>query len=332
MVTVPVLTSDRRVWNLPEVLISIVHAMSCNQDITINLQAEGPDFDSLELTEPILQACELYSYDPKRITLFTANLMQSHNCFAVQKFFAHHLADNALEYDTVIRKRPNMKHFGFFVGRNNALRAYLGSVLQNRFHAQTLHINHFCSSNEFAMANIGLEDLMRHYNVNDIGIVAKYLQHCPISADVIEIDKSLDRNHAQQLLDHDREKFVTLYNDFFLELVCETYFTGETFFPTEKIWRPMLLKTPFIVQGPTKFLQRLRSWGFKTFDFWWDEGYDDDPPSWSMKEIVKLLDSISLKDPSQLADWYQEMQPVLEHNRNRFLEICHDQKRFPFTG
>lgn len=330
MVKIPVKTSDRHVWNLPDVLLELAHAMAHDQDIVLDFLAEGPDIAELGLLEHIDRAACMHDYDISRVCVQTANLVESHDKFRITKTFAHHLALHALGYDTNANKHTHLKHFGFFVGRNNALRVYLGSILKSRFDQKTLHINHFRSHDEFAAANIGLDSLIRDYGIADVSDQAKYLAACPLNARCITMNKDNNRNHAQQLLDNDHEHFVTLYQDFFLEVVCETYFTGNTFFPTEKIWRPMLLRTPFIVQGPRHFLANLKRWGFRTFDQWWDEGYDQDPPNWSVNEIVRVLERLSTLDCTQLYQWWQEMQPLLDHNRNLLLEICHDQKRFPF--
>jgi hypothetical protein len=76
----------------------------------------------------------------------------------------------------------------------------------------------------------------------------------------------------------------------------------------------------------------LKSLGFETFDSWWDEGYDEDEPNISVPAVLELIDHIASQDIGQLRQWYQEMRPVLEHNKNLFLQIYNDKKQFPFTS
>jgi len=118
--------------------------------------------------------------------------------------------------------------------------------------------------------------------------------------------------------------FYDSYNNFFVEVVCETFFSGETFFPTEKTWRPIILKTPFIVQGPTGYLKNLRKLGFKTFSEFWDEGYDEDPPNWSYKEIIKVIEDLSSKSNDEIQRMYIAMQDILEHNYNTLLNLTRE--------
>ena len=59
-----------------------------------------------------------------------------------------------------------------------------------------------------------------------------------------------------------------------LYLVTETVATGRRLHLTEKIFKPICLRMPFIVVGTCHSLEYLRSYGFKTFATLWDESYD----------------------------------------------------------
>jgi hypothetical protein len=104
------------------------------------------------------------------------------------------------------------------------------------------------------------------------------------------------------------------YNDFFVEIACESYFTGKTFFPTEKTWRAITMRTPFIIQGPQNYLKNLKLLGFKTFDRWWDEGYSEDPADYQPLEILKVIEYLNTKTLDEIYNMYLEMHDILEHN------------------
>jgi hypothetical protein len=317
MITVKVKTSDSVVWNINEAHSKIAQAVFANEDLTIDLMNEGPDRNTLGLDKYINQLIQLTHYTGK-IYYITCNTLESPSTFP------SHLILNAFEYQTEINKTQNLKHFGLFIGRGNAPRLYLSSYLYNNHREKIVHTNHLDLNNEFFAANIGIERLMTEYNIADITDIAEYIKECPIGSQV-EIDKTLDSNPAQQLLQNDSNSFLNNYNHFAIEIVCETYFTGNTFFPTEKVWRPILLKTPFIVQGPTGFLKNLRNLGFKTFYDFWDEGYDEDPHAHSIHEITRLIDTLA-KEPVEELNWMlYNMQDILEHNYNRLLELYHGQ-------
>jgi hypothetical protein len=61
-------------------------------------------------------------------------------------------------------------------------------------------------------------------------------------------------------------------------------------------------------------LENLKRLGFETFDHWWPEGYSEDPHNHQPIEILKIIEDLSRKTTDELAQMYQEMQPVLEHN------------------
>jgi hypothetical protein len=111
------------------------------------------------------------------------------------------------------------------------------------------------------------------------------------------------------------------YDSIFVDIVNQTYFTGNTFFLDDKFWRSVVTKTPFIVQGPQHFLSNLKQLGFKTFDHWWDEGYSEDPPDYQLQEIIKVVDTIAQWDTDKLRTTYNEMKPVLDHNYTTFMNL-----------
>ena len=59
----------------------------------------------------------------------------------------------------------------------------------------------------------------------------------------------------------------------------------------------------------------MKQYGFKTFDTWWDESYDDEPDGWKrLKMITELVLKISKMDNNILLGMYKNMKEVLQHN------------------
>jgi len=115
----------------------------------------------------------------------------------------------------------------------------------------------------------------------------------------------------------------------FLHVVTETMFWDNRTHLTEKIFKPIVAKQPFILVGCANNLSYLKSYGFKTFDRWWDESYDKifDPVerlNAIADTIEKLCRENSLEDLEQMLS---DMESVLEYNYNwfynpEFLEKC----------
>jgi len=104
-----------------------------------------------------------------------------------------------------------------------------------------------------------------------------------------------------------------------LYLVTETLATGRRQHLTEKTFKPICLRMPFILVSTQGSLAYLRQYGFKTFGDFWDESYDDEPDDVvRIEKIAKLLahlDGLASTEKQQL---FESMQSVLEHNYQHF--------------
>ena len=105
----------------------------------------------------------------------------------------------------------------------------------------------------------------------------------------------------------------------FLHIVTETMFWDERTHLTEKIFKPIVAKQPFVLVGCANNLEYLKSYGFKTFDRWWDESYDNiiDPIE-RIKAIAEIIKDICNKSLSELENILAEMNDVLTYNYNWF--------------
>ena len=131
-------------------------------------------------------------------------------------------------------------------------------------------------------------------------------------------EKNLDtENPAQDInLPH--------YESTFLSLVSETLADDYLFF-SEKTYKPILVKHPFILFAGTNQLMKLKEFGFKTFDKWWDESYDSEPSVVNKcKKIINILLELNQLSTEQLKTMREEMLPILDHNRNLLLEILNE--------
>lgn len=123
-------------------------------------------------------------------------------------------------------------------------------------------------------------------------------------------------------------KEEVLYLDSYINLSAETLFNSPIvngvqyeLDVSEKTWKPIAAMQPFIVYGQPGVLAYLKRLGYKTFDRWWDESYDeiiDD--TLRAKIIFKLYKKLSTSPKHSLALMMQEMLPVLQHNQELYAE------------
>ena len=105
----------------------------------------------------------------------------------------------------------------------------------------------------------------------------------------------------------------------FVFVVTETcYFQTKTHL-TEKVFKPIVLRMPFLLLGCAHNLEYLRSYGFKTFSDFWDESYDSiEDPILRLEAVVKIIKDISTMSSEQQSAMLRDMEPILDHNYNLF--------------
>ena len=114
----------------------------------------------------------------------------------------------------------------------------------------------------------------------------------------------------------------TAIQNSFVNLTNETKFYTSLNYISEKSFKPIIARRPFIMVGPPENLKFLKSWGFKTFDKWWDESYDlESDHHERIKKIYKLVNYILSLDKDTLANILEEMNPILEYNYQLFLKF-----------
>tara|TARA_B100000029_G_scaffold135788_1_gene130268 strand:- start:13052 stop:14371 length:1320 start_codon:yes stop_codon:yes gene_type:complete len=111
------------------------------------------------------------------------------------------------------------------------------------------------------------------------------------------------------------------YLNTYFSIVTETPFNEKMGMTSEKVWRPMLHFHPFIVHGSKGTLKEIRKLGFKTFEPYIDESYDDE--SDNGKRMQKFTDEvirICSMSEEDMHDWYYQMMDILIHNQRLILK------------
>jgi hypothetical protein len=118
------------------------------------------------------------------------------------------------------------------------------------------------------------------------------------------------------------------YADAYFSVVTEGYtrYGGPDDFSSpsmisEKVFFPMMNFHPFIIIGEPFSLERLRDHGYQTFSKWFDESYDriEDPLD-RISAAIDVVEELSNRPREVLHTMFEDMLPVLQHNRNRVKE------------
>ena len=106
------------------------------------------------------------------------------------------------------------------------------------------------------------------------------------------------------------------YRDTFISIVMGAFpFDTSGYHLHSSTFNPMYCGHPIIQFAPYKTLEVMKQYGFKTFDKWWDESYDDEPDDWKrLQMIMDLVLTLSDYDEKDLLHMYQDMKETLQHN------------------
>lgn len=299
---------DSTIWNRDEVLYRL--SKKPTGDIILSMGVEGPCMKSSGVDELIYRSMDFFNLDKEQFIIVNGNHLKSSS-------FNEKFTKNTLSLYNWYSEQTNntqeiewdrQKIFGIFIGRSNWLRLDIASYLYANHYEDSVVIYHFDHSNEWHSENFELEQfVLKNYNNKSIDQICLFLKNLPIT------------NAPSAIYPIQYSQASSLENDYqkiFIEIVCETFFTGKTFHMSEKILRPILYKRPFIVQASKFFLKNLHALGFKTFNHWWDESYDIDPWDYKPTAIKNNIDYIVSQDQQTLQKWYKEMKPILDHNYN----------------
>jgi hypothetical protein len=150
-------------------------------------------------------------------------------------------------------------------------------------------------------------------NTSQLTQAINNIAQCPMPLRVDYQNETFIPNHSFQLggVEQSQESFCYL--------VTETCFWEQKKHLTEKIFKPIISRMPFVLVGPAHNLKYLREYGFKTFSNWIDESYDDiEDPIKRLHAIGETMSKLCSYSEQELYDILQEMAPTLEHNYNRF--------------
>lgn len=271
---------------------------------------EGPDLAKVRMGDLALTDM-LSSHGPTEIE--TYNLVQDEvegvrltKNSALVPFL--HFARQKLTYTT---PKSIAKHFGLFVGGSRWHRLMLASHLFDRHRDRSVISYRQSILRKDQPCNLRLDELLlrtHRYNEHVLPGLYDLLQRLPLEITDEENDNCGYINFDQTW------RLSETYDKIFMDVVCETWHNGKCFYPTEKIARAIVCRTPFLVYAGKGFLANLRKWGFRTFDELWDESYDLRHGVDRILKMQSVLETLSKRSLSELNVLYEKMQPILEHN------------------
>jgi hypothetical protein len=129
------------------------------------------------------------------------------------------------------------------------------------------------------------------------------------------------KNWYNQKLGSGAHLNIEAHMNCFLNIVTETLFNNESIFLTEKTYKPIYMCQPFIIFGNPHSLKKLKELGYKTFNKWWDESYDNEMDvNVRFQKIVIILEKITEWDMDKCFEIKKEMEETLIHNYKKMFD------------
>lgn len=181
-----------------------------------------------------------------------------------------------------------------------------------------------------------LEDCVWSFNVYDENnafddsFVHERIQHLTGEQTNIQLPQPIDdiwtkENDAHLYSMLTMQRTHQMYGSVWLDVISEYNYSDHRPFIDEKIAKSIVLKKPFVVFADRHFLRQLKSQGFKTFDSFWNESYDDligyqsriDSAVNTLKYIQHNIDT---------SGYSEEMQEILEYNHWHYFNTYREQQ------
>jgi hypothetical protein len=117
----------------------------------------------------------------------------------------------------------------------------------------------------------------------------------------------------------------SIYQDSWFSVITETYVDDMQMLIGEKVFKPMMCFSPFMLLSTRGSLARLRDLGFKSFPMLWDESYDDmDDTGNRMDAIIDQMKMISRID--DLAAYFAQAESAVKHNHQMAWSLFQDSR------
>ena len=294
--------ADTFIWNLSDLVDFLIAHQ--NQAITIENGTEG----CCARTVGLYQWLDKFSFT--NVTIETSNLLEKHPVYQVKYTVP-------LKF-VVVDKKVSAQFHNW--NKNAVFGTIYGRPLWHR-----LGITGHLLTHHSSISQVGFAVDPKDQDQRQLFELQQLWQHSPESiANFSNIQDQLPMLHRDiraytpgaTLTDGFVEQSKQVYTNFLIDIVAETFTTGNCFFITEKTVRPMLLKKPFVVFGSCNYLAYLRQMGFRTFGDFWDETYDGYQGAERYARILKLIDQLAVKSTDELERMYWDMQFSLDHNHN----------------
>jgi hypothetical protein len=256
-----------------------------------------------------------------------------YNCPVVYYFhhvFAAHDWFRGSKYDSLLikpNKRRLTKKYITFNRLTGGIRAYRSLLISELIKHNILDQGYVSYDSDCSLGGSYVDHIQNLVKEN---LITQDLANSSINnINLIDLPLRIDYKDQEYIPNHSFVLSATKQSqESFCYVVTETCFWHRRDHLTEKIFKPIVSRMPFILVGPAHNLKYLRSYGFRTFSKWINESYDDiEDPVLRLDAISQELARLCKFSLSELESMLAEMQEDLDYNyklfhSQEFLDSC----------
>ena len=168
------------------------------------------------------------------------------------------------------------------------------------------------------------------YHVNHAAWFDEIVKICDSNRSVFPLKLNIESTYNKNFLDSDDCRY---YEDSYFSLVTETFFFDkyvdrlkdeDAIFFSEKTFKPIAMKHPFIIASRPHMLVHLRKMGYKTFSPFINESYDTIEDNYDrILAIVKEVVRLNNQTTEQWIEWQNNIKNIIEHNYENFMNTTY---------
>jgi len=289
---------------------------STTEEVELSTQGEGPSLHQCGL----IKLLEENNIDLSRIKVRTPNFYEQlpveriYNRYKFSYWFRSvHQAVARYKFEHI--PGPH-RRIGCFIGRKNLDRLAILYWISRRYKCflsslreDQIYYEQRPDLEQWVDNKYSFESWIREFNIPSIDNYSVQDQYT--TKDMFQENSDFLRVQTNML---------NYYNQFDVELVCETFVRGQTYFPTEKTTRPLAGGKPMLVYGPKNFLANLREQGFKTWSDIWDESYDEYEGIERWDRMKPIINQITAWGDWEWTPIIKQANQIAEYNKTYFQE------------
>jgi len=315
-------------WENKEHALKKLYSCNSSEDIIIDFLFEGACPYFTGLIHELDKFCYLTGIPPQNIKISHPSVFLDVSPYELSETCyppGHLLKSKQYWVDNIPSADIKEKRFGHFVGRPTTPRikffydVYKHNI-ENQFFLSRLsgngsEIPFWCNDNAYLD---GLDYWIQNKKEQESFLHWYNNYHNVKSFDGLTIEDQYSPNSNAVA------NLINKFDYYDIDIVFETCSVGRTFMITEKTIRSFITKKPFIVYSSPNFVKNVQKLGFKTFDKFWSEDYDNYCLKTRYEKILQIVKDISMMPNNDYVKMMSDIQEICEFNKNHLQNLITD--------